>query len=191
MLRSGPVIALHLLTLFYILMLKQSSTVKSSSSKSFVMQQHSSTEREGYVDSSVTSNNSFEPESSFCSRMPARSKSFIRTPDSFAPMVSATSAPNTPMSQRRRLLINQSPKPIESDSRVKYREGPNAPFQPGFYRPPPEDPEKSHVFQLRRRSSSRSRPGENSLHGSIGNPEVRGSQASSRAYEGDESDFEK
>ena len=106
---------------------KQSSIVESSSNKSFVMQQQSSS-------------NSTELESTFRSRMPVKSKSFIRTPDSFAPTVSATSAPNTPMSQRRRLQINHSPKPKDPDSKTKYREGPNAPFQPGFYRPPPEDP---------------------------------------------------
>ena len=157
---------------------KQSSIVESSSNKSFVMQQQSSS-------------NSTELESTFRSRMPVKSKSFIRTPDSFAPTVSATSAPNTPMSQRRRLQINQSPKPKDPDSKTKYREGPNAPFQPGFYRPPPEDPEKSHVFQLRRRSSSRSRASENSPQESISNQIIRGSQTSSKAYEGDESDFEK
>ena len=44
---------------------------------------------------------------------------FIRSPDTFS---TPQSAPATPMSQRRRLRINQSPKPPEEDNRPNYRE---------------------------------------------------------------------
>merc|ERR1719219_1913939 len=88
-----------------------------------------------------------------------KSGSFIRTPDTFT---TAQSAPTTPMSQRRRLRINQSPKPLETDQRPKYREQVtgNA-FRPGFYRPPPEDSNEAGMFQFVRRTNSLSRCQEN------------------------------
>jgi len=100
------------------------------------------------------------------------------------------------MSQRRRLRINQSPKPADEEQ-MKYRESPSTPFRPGFYRKPPEDADKSHVFQLVRRSSSRSRQLSSSsttaspavpqpaAAGAGQTADIRISQASSKAYEGD------
>ena len=101
---------------------------------------------------------------------------FIRSPDTFS---TPQSAPATPMSQRRRLRINQSPKPVETDNRPNYREqlSGNA-FQPGFYRPPPEDTGKAPMFQLMKGKSSKSST-------AIKEESVRMSQASSLAYEGD------
>ena len=172
---------------------KQSSVVESCSTKSFVMQEQNSMEKAVYNSSSLTKE-STGYESSFRSKQPLKSNSFVRTPETFLNAKASTSAPSTPMSQRRRLRINQSPKPTDSsDAKMKYREGPNAPFQPGFYRPPPEDPEKSHVFQLVRRSSSRARLSNervasvvSSQESCSGQPQgVRTSQASSHAYEGD------
>jgi len=113
------------------------------------------------------------------SRKPLKSPSFVRTPDTFT---SAQSAPVTPMSQRRRLRINQSPKPQESDDNPKYRvQLTGNAFQPGFYRPPPEDTTKATMFQLVRRNSSKS----NILVKDQTEQTVRMSQASSKAYEGD------
>merc|ERR1719193_257265 len=118
-------------------------------------------------------------ESFFRSRQPLKSGSFIRTPDTFT---TTQSAPTTPMSQRRRLRINQSPKPIETDNRPKYREQVtgNA-FRPGFYRPPPEDSTEAGMFQFVRRTNSRS----NIQEKSATEQGARVSQASSKAYEGD------
>jgi len=122
---------------------------------------------------------SAESESSFRSRKPLKSPSFVRTPDTFT---SAQSAPTTPMSQRRRLRINQSPKPPESDDHPNYRgQLPGNAFQPRFYRPPPEDTNKAPMFQLVRRNSSKS----NILVKDQTDQTVRISQASSKAYEGD------
>jgi hypothetical protein len=118
--------------------------------------------------SSAASSNGIEPpkaDPGYRSREPpvTKSNSFVRTPETFMkplPPVAASpsSLPSTPMSQRRRLRINQSPKPpgAEADA-PHYRDAPSVPFQPGFYRAPPEDPDRAHVFQLVRRSSSRSR----------------------------------
>jgi hypothetical protein len=117
--------------------------------------------------SAVSSNGIEQPkdEQAYRSRQPpvTKSNSFVRTPEAFmksSPPITASpsSLPSTPMSQRRRLRINQSPKPpgAEADA-PHYRDAPSVPFQPGFYRAPPEDPDRAHVFQLVRRSSSRSR----------------------------------
>ena len=134
---------------------KQSSMVETCSTQSFVMQGQYSRESASH---GSTSKAISESESSFRSSKPVRSNSFVRTPDSFTAKKASFSAPSTPLSQRRRLKINQSPCPTdEPESSSKYREGPAAPFQPGFYRPPPLDQEKGHVFKLLRRSSSRSR----------------------------------
>ena len=83
------------------------------------------------------------------------------------------------MSQRRRLRINQSPKPPEADNRPNYREQltGNA-FQPGFYRPPPADADTAPMFQLMKGKASKSST-------MIKEESVRMSQASSTAYEGD------
>ena len=118
-------------------------------------------------------------ESTYRSRQPLKSGSFIQTPDTFT---TAQSAPTTPMSQRRRLRINQSPKPLETDQRPKYREQVtgNA-FRPGFYRPPPEDSNEAGMFQFVRRTNSRS----NIQEKSAAEQGARVSQASSKAYEGD------
>ena len=104
---------------------------------------------------------------------------FIRQPDTFnAPQ----SAPATPMSQRRRLRINQSPAPppeAQGDTRPNYREQlTQGAFQPGFYRPPTEEGAKSPMFQLMKGKASKSST-------TIKEESVRMSQASSTAYEGD------
>lgn len=105
----------------------------------------------------------------FCSRSPGP---FVRTPETFS---NPPSAPATPMSQRRRLKINQSPKPIESENKPNYREHLTAnAFQPGFYRPPPEDATQAPMFQL---TKGKSRSGKEES--------VRMSQTSFVAYEGD------
>merc|ERR1712013_446704 len=118
-------------------------------------------------------------EATFQSRQSLKSGSFIRTPETFT---TAQSAPSTPMSQRRRLRINQSPKPPEADNRPKYREQVtgNA-FRPGFYRPPPEDTNETGMFQFVRRTNSRS----NIQEKSAAEQGARVSLASSKAYEGD------
>ena len=102
---------------------------------------------------------------------------FIRQPDTFS---APQSAPATPMSQRRRLRINQSPAPLpETDTRPNYREQLTASaFQPGFYRPPTEEGAKSPMFQLMKGKASKSST-------TIKEESVRMSQASSTAYEGD------
>jgi len=112
-------------------------------------------------------------------RKPLRSTSFVRTPDTFT---TAQSAPTTPMSQRRRLRINQSPKPIESDSKPKYREQlSERDSRPGFYRPPAENSSSAPMFQLMRRSNSKT----NFAMKNEAESTVRVSQASSQAYEAD------
>jgi hypothetical protein len=114
-----------------------------------------------------------------------------RTPESFIrrpPQTPINSTPNTP-SATRRLRINQSPKPPDSDVRPKYRDTPSSPFQPGFYRPPPDDPNSGNMFQLLRRNSSKSRmPQPRAEEVKTSQQNVRGSgvsQVSSKAYEGD------
>jgi len=167
---------------------KQSSVVETGSVSSFVYQEGSTNNFASSPSAlptkplrSTSSNNiqNTNSETTFRSRQPLKSSSFVRTPETFT---TAQSAPSTPMSQRRRLRINQSPKPPESDNRPRYREQVtgNA-FQPGFYRPPPEDSTKASMFQFVRRNSSKSNIPEKS------EPEqgVRMSQASSKAYEGD------
>merc|ERR1712192_197657 len=99
---------------------KQSSIVESASVQSFVFHKEE------------------KSESSFRSRKPLKSAStaFVRAPETFT-HAQPPSCPTTPMSQRRRLRINQSPKPAaDEESRPKYREGTESPFKPGFYRPP-------------------------------------------------------
>lgn len=183
-------------------MSKQSSLVETQSAQSFVYQEGSSN---SFMSTSKTHEESSEisamqakplrsvsshniensnsqknnSESTFRSRQPLKSGSFIRTPDTFT---NAQSAPTTPMSQRRRLRINQSPKPPESDNRPKYREQVtgNA-FRPGFYRPPPEDPNEAAMFQFVRRTNSKS----NIPEKTSAEQGARVSQASSKAYEGD------
>jgi hypothetical protein len=167
---------------------KQSSVVETASVQSFVLQepshqqlnhhQQQQQQQQQHVfksgghhmssfTSSAASSNGIEPKADpgYRSRQPpvTKSNSFVRTPETFmkpSPPAAASpsSLPSTPMSQRRRLRINQSPKPpgAEADA-PHYRDAPSVPFQPGFYRAPPEDPDRAHVFQLVRRSSSRSR----------------------------------
>jgi len=178
---------------------KQSSIIETGSVQSFVYQEGSpnslvstaKTSKEAQSlpskplrsvsshDIENTNNQKNHSDSNFQSRQPLKSSSFIRTPDTFT---TAQSAPSTPMSQRRRLRINQSPKPPESDNRPKYREQVtgNA-FRPGFYRPPPEDTNEAGMFQFVGRTNSRS-----NIQGKSPAEQVaRVSQASSKAYEGD------
>eukprot|EP00090_Calanus_glacialis_P010651 TRINITY_DN19094_c0_g1_i3.p1 TRINITY_DN19094_c0_g1~~TRINITY_DN19094_c0_g1_i3.p1 ORF type:complete len:1028 (-),score=301.07 TRINITY_DN19094_c0_g1_i3:126-3209(-) len=164
---------------------KQSSMVEAGSVQSFVYQEGSANSFQSLSQvhkesSDVMSATSLHSSSdAFGSRKPLKSNSFVRTPDTFT---TAQSAPSTPMSQRRRLRINQSPRPLDSDNRPRYREqvSGNA-FQPGFYRPPPEDSSKAPMFQLLRKNNSQS----NILVKSEADLTVRKSQASSMAYEGD------
>lgn len=156
---------------------KQSSIVETASVQSFVYHKE---EKE-----------STESESSFQGRKPLRSTStsFIRTPETFTKST-PPSAPCTPMSQRRRLRINQSPKPPEErDQKPKYREGSSSPFQPGFYRPPPEETNTGNpIFKLIRRNNSRTNlvpKDPPAAKESSSNPVVRVSQTSSKAYDGD------
>ena len=179
---------------------KQSSMVETCSTQSFQFSA-SKDMRSSYTNANTTSNPSRttnnEAETRFNSR-PLRSNSFVRTPDTFTATKPSASAPNTPMSQRRRLRINQSPRPLDDSDPTgnpKYRDSPTTPFQPGFYRPPPQDQERGHVFKLLRRSSSRSRAAENSSNANSPHNQqeeggIRTSQASSRAYDGDESEVE-
>ena len=130
---------------------KQSSMVETSSVQSFVFQDKPVVpEPTGQKPAAVRE--ASESESSFRSSRPQKSSSFVRTPASFtANHAPVASAPTTPLSQRRRLRVNQSPALRESsETRQKYRESPTAPFQPGFYRLPPEDPDKAHAFQARK-----------------------------------------
>lgn len=163
---------------------KQSSVVETCSTQSFVMQDQGThlNKSESYSRNLDVNHHS--------SRKPVKSSSFARKPESFSPVDSTSSVPNTPISPRRRLRINQSPKPpSEAEQQPRYRESPTAPFQPGFYRKPPEDPALSHVFQLNQRSSSRSRSAGNQNTISEA-PGFRNSAASSKAYDGDyESDL--
>ena len=116
----------------------------------------------------------------FLSRSPGP---FVRQPDTFS---APQSAPATPMSQRRRLRINQSPKPPAeaAEARPNYREQLTSAsaFQPGFYRPPTEPAEasKAPMFQLKSAGSGRS-----SRNNTAVQEEARVSHASSTAYEGD------
>merc|ERR1711971_1455146 len=98
-----------------------------------------------------------------------------------------------PLSQRRRLRVNQSPRPQETaDNRPNYREQltGNA-FQPGFYRPPPEDSSKgSGMFQVLKGKSSKMTNTTNTTTTTSSSQvkqeqSVRVSHASSTAYEGD------
>ena len=173
---------------------KQSSIAESTSVQSFVLQNKDEIEKSNAEKRNTSSKETSESEANFRSRKPVKSNSFVRTPETFLASKPAVSAPNTPMSQRRRLRINQSPKPLDTeDTKLKYRDSPSAPFQPGFYRAPPEDSEKSHIFQLTRRSSSKTRLANSTMNSpEIGGGQLRSSQASSRAYEGDyESEAEK
>ena len=173
---------------------KQSSIAESTSVQSFVLQNKDEIEKSYAEKRNVSPKESSASEVNFRSRKPVKSNSFVGTPKTSLASKSAVSAPNTPMSQKRRLRINQSPKPIDTeDSKLKYRDSPSAPFQPGFYRAPPEDSERAHIFQLTRRSSSKTRMANNTQNSSeIGDGQLRSSQASSRAYEGDyESEAEK
>ena len=159
---------------------KQSSIVETASVQSFVLQQeHHHQHHQQQQQSFKTGGQAFsaalpatnrrdpsiktsEAESASLRKPMTKSNSFVRTPETFVkPLPAAPSSlPGTPLSQRRRLRINQSPKPPGADTASTsphYRDAPSAPFQPGFYRAPPEDPEKAHVFQLVRRSSSRAR----------------------------------
>ena len=106
---------------------------------------------------------------------------FVRQPDTFS---APQSAPATPMSQRRRLRINQSPKPPAeaAEARPNYREQLTSAsaFQPGFYRPPTEaEAAKAPMFQLKSAS------GRSSRNNTAIQEEARVSHASSTAYEGD------
>ena len=88
------------------------------------------------------------------------------------------------MSQRRRLRINQSPKPPAeaAEARPNYREQLTSAsaFQPGFYRPPTEaEAAKAPMFQLKSAS------GRSSRNNTAIQEEARVSHASSTAYEGD------
>jgi len=152
---------------------KQSSMVESASVQSFVYQKEDKS----------------ESEASFQSRKPMRSQStaYIRAPSTFT-HAQPPSCPTTPMSQRRRLRINQSPKPPEDqENKPKYREGNSSPFQPGFYRPPPEEYTSSNpIFKLIRRNNSRGNlTSKEDTTESTAQPSIRVSQASSKAYEGD------
>jgi len=116
---------------------------------------------------------------------PQRSASYVKTPSTFTKPAAPPSAPGTPMSQRRRLKINQSPKPTENNSQQpKYREGVSHAFQPGFYRPPPEGSgTHTNFFNLMRQNSrSRMTPQKD---GSNNIDVKRISEASSKAYDGD------
>jgi len=164
---------------------KQSSLIESCSTQSFVMQEQNSRQKASAFSSEKTSKTSNETESAFRTRQPLKSNSFVRTPESFIPAAGSASAPNTPMSQRRRLRINQSPKPAaDQDASVRYRDSPSSPFTPGFYRKPPEDSNKGHVFQLVRRNSSKTRMATERA-GAAHTDGIRTSQASSKAYDGD------
>ena len=150
---------------------KQSSIVESASVQSFVFHKEEKS----------------ESESSFRSRKPLKSAStaFVRAPETFT-HAQPPSCPTTPMSQRRRLRINQSPKPAtDEESRPKYREGTESPFKPGFYRPPPEETTSSNpIFKLIRRNNSKTNLAHKEAE-SPTNPAIRISAASSRAYEAD------
>lgn len=50
----------------------------------------------------------------------------------------------SPVTRRK---INQSPKPKEEETE-KYRSGPQAPFQPGFYKPPALEEPQMNPFPL-------------------------------------------
>ena len=148
---------------------KQSSIVESASVQSFVFHKEEKS----------------ESESSFRSRKPLKSAStaFVRAPETFT-HAQPPSCPTTPMSQRRRLRINQSPKPpTDEESKPKYREGAESPFKPGFYRPPPEETTSSNpIFKLIRRNNSKTNLAQKEAET---NPAIRISAASSRAYEAD------
>merc|ERR1711892_1050738 len=94
---------------------KQSSVVETGSVSSFVYHEGSTNSFASSPSAlptkplrSTSSNNiqTANSETSFRSRQPLKSSSFVRTPETFT---TAQSAPSTPMSQRRRLRINQSP----------------------------------------------------------------------------------
>ena len=84
---------------------KQSSVVETCSTQSFVMQDQGThlNKSESYSRNLDVNHHS--------SRKPVKSSSFARKPESFSPVDSTSSVPNTPISPRRRLRINQSPKP--------------------------------------------------------------------------------
>ena len=151
---------------------KQSSIVESASVQSFVFHKEEKS----------------ESESSFRSRKPLKSAStaFVRAPETFT-HAQPPSCPTTPMSQRRRLRINQSPKPpTDEEAKPNYREGTSeSPFKPGFYRPPPEETTSSNpIFKLIRRNNSKTNLAQKEAE-SPTNPAIRISAASSRAYEAD------
>merc|ERR1719323_2973945 len=162
---------------------KQSSVVETGSVQSFVYQEGASNnmiskQRSNSITRSEKQNNNSEDISR--SRKTLRSPGpFVRSPDTFNTVNTPQSAPATPMSQRRRLRINQSPKPIESENnKPTYREHLKADaFQPGFYRPPPEDASQAPMFQLMK--------GRSRSNVAIKEESVRMSQTSSTAYEGD------
>merc|ERR1719323_3024835 len=162
---------------------KQSSVVETGSVQSFVYQEGASNnmiskQRSNSITRSEKQNNNSEDISR--SRKTLRSPGpFVRSPDTFNTVNTPQSAPATPMSQRRRLRINQSPKPIESENnKPNYREHLKADaFQPGFYRPPPEDASQAPMFQLMK--------GRSRSNVAIKEESVRMSQTSSTAYEGD------
>jgi hypothetical protein len=159
---------------------KQSSTMETASVQSFTYQDR----KEQSLTKSKESLVQESKESNFNTGLPVKSNSFIRTPETFTkiPPPAPVSAPATPLSQRRKLKINQMAKPADQvQSSPKYRDGGSKnPFQPGFYRPPPEDASKTNMFQLMKRSGSRS---------NVTTPETaaaqRCSQSSSHAYDGD------
>merc|ERR1711915_1069506 len=176
---------------------KQSSMVETGSVQSFVYQEGSvntfqtsshfqtdMSEANNMTNKQIKSSSSSNMQKSDAetysqARKPLRSTSFVRTPDTFT---TAQSAPTTPMSQRRRLRINQSPKPIASDSKPKYREQlSERDSRPGFYRPPAENSSTAPMFQLMRRSNSKT----NFAMKNEAVSTVRVSQASSQAYEAD------
>merc|ERR1719354_965357 len=171
---------------------KQSSVVETCSTQSFVMQDqnHQQQNNESRINKSESYSRNLDAFQN--SRKPVKSSSFVRKPDTFTPgerSGGAYSVPTTPMSGRRRLRINQSPKPPEeAEQQPKYKESPTAPFQPGFYKKPPEDSDRNHIFQLNQRSGNRSR-NVNSVEPPMQSG-ARNSQASSKAYDGDyESDL--
>ena len=88
---------------------KQSSVVETCSTQSFVIQ-----DQQSHESSRINKSESYARNLDQNSRKPvSKSNSFARKPDNFSPAesVASFSVPNTPMSGRRRLRINQSPKP--------------------------------------------------------------------------------
>jgi len=169
---------------------KQSSVVESSaidtaSVHSFVYQNSTENTNTNFTHQQQSQNKSESRFENSQFLKPQRSASFVKTPSTFTKPAAPPSAPGTPMSQRRRLRMNQSPKPTDNDqTQPKYREGLSHAFQPKFYRPPPEDSVTvPNFFSLMRRNSKSRLEPQNETGNNLDVNRVSG--ASSKAYDGD------